>query len=90
MTKVVGRQPADARRRAGVRRNGAALAVVLRDHGAGEVERGAGDVGVDVDAAGEDDHARRVDRAAALDVGDDPAVAMQTSRTSPLMPLAGS
>ena len=34
----------------------------------------AGDVRVNVDAAGEDDHARGVDRAAAVDVGDDPAV----------------
>ena len=50
------------------------LAVILRGHRAGEVERGAGDVRVDIDAAGKDDHAGRVDRAAALDVGDDPAV----------------
>ena len=34
---------------------------------AGEVERAAGDVRVDIDAAGKDDHAGRVDRAAAVD-----------------------
>ena len=49
-------------------------AVVLRDHGPGEVEGGAGDVRVNVHAAGEDDHAGRVDGAAALHVGDDAAI----------------
>ncbi len=49
-------------------------AVVLRDHGAGEVQGGAGDVRVDIDAAGEDDHAGGVDGAAALDLRDDAAV----------------
>ena len=49
-------------------------AMVLRDHGAGEVEGGAGDMGVNVHAAGENDHARRIDGAAVRHVGDDPAV----------------
>ena len=48
--------------------------MILRGHRPGEVERGAGDVGVDIHAAGEDDHAGRVDHAAALDLGDDAAV----------------
>ena len=47
---------------------------VFRRQPAGEVERGAGDVRVDVDAAGKDDHPGRVDRAPAFDVGDDAAV----------------
>src|SRR6266511_2851873 len=50
------------------------LPVILRGDAPGEVHRGAGDVGVDVDPAREDDHAARVDRAAALDLGDDPAI----------------
>src|SRR5712692_91675 len=50
------------------------LPVILRGDAPGEVHRGAGDVGVDVDPAGEDDHAAGVDRAAALDLGDDPAI----------------
>src|SRR5262249_55263944 len=50
-------------------------AVIFRDHGPGEVEGRAGDVGVDVDAARKDHAARRVDGTAALDVGDDAAVA---------------
>ena len=61
-------------RRAGVCRNGAAARWFSGVMAAGEIEGGAGDVGVDVHAAGEDDHAGRVDGAAAFDVGDDAAI----------------
>jgi hypothetical protein len=49
-------------------------ALVLGREGAGEVERAAGDVRVDIDAAGEDDHAGGVDDASAVNVGNDLAV----------------
>ena len=49
-------------------------AVILRGHRPGEVERGARDVGMDIDATGEDEHAGRIDHAAALDLRNDPAV----------------
>jgi hypothetical protein len=49
--------------------------VVLRDHCPGEVEGRAGNVGVDVHSAGEDDHPGRVERPAALHGGDDFAIA---------------
>ena len=75
MAKVVGVGPPMPPRRIGGADERGVAAVVFRDHGAGEVEGGAGDVRVDVDAAGKDDHAGGVDGAAALDVGDDPAVA---------------
>ena len=74
MAKVVGVGPPRPPRAIGVRMNACVPAVVLRRHRAGEVERPAGDVRVNVDAAGEDDHPRGVDGAAALDVGDDAAV----------------
>ena len=85
------RRPADAgaaQRRVQER---VGLAMVFRGHGAGEVDGGAGDVGVDVHAAGEDDHAGRVDRAAACPRRrrSRPS-AMQMSLITPLMPLAGS
>ena len=75
MAKVVGVGAADAA--AALRRVHELAALRRWSSGimaAGEVERGAGDVRVDVHAAGEDDHAGRVDGAAALDVGDDAAV----------------
>ena len=73
--KVVGVEPPMPPRRHEGADERLVAAVVLRDHGAGEVEGGPGDVGVDIHPAGEDDHARGVDGAAALDVGDDAAVA---------------
>src|SRR6185503_2597233 len=47
-------------------------ALVLRHEPAGEVEGPAGDVGVDVDAAGKYERTGRVDCAAAIDLCDDP------------------
>ena len=75
MAKVVGVDPPMPPRRTGVRTNGALRRWSSGIMAAGEVEGGAGDVRVNVHAAGEDDHAGGVDGAAALDVGDDPAVA---------------
>ena len=74
VAKVVGVMPPRPARSSGVCRNFRRGALVLRDEPAGEVEGAAGDVGVDVDAAGKHDHAARVDRAAALDLSDDPAI----------------
>ena len=48
--------------------------MIFRRHGAGEVNGGARDVRMNIHAAGEYDHAGRVDGASALDIGDDPAV----------------
>ena len=91
MAKVVGVGPPIPARRLGRVQERRGLAVVLRRHRPGEVEGRAGDMGVDIHAAGEDEHAGRVDRAAALDR---PTTirpsAMQMSLTTPLMPLAGS
>ena len=89
--KVVGVVPADAA--AALRRveERPRLAVVLRDQPAGEVERRAGDVRVDIDAAGEDDHAGRVDRARPPSTSATILPSeMQTSRTTPLTPFVGS
>ena len=74
MANVVGvgpPMPAAALRRV---QEGRGLALVLRRHRPGKVERGAGDVGVNIHAAGEDEHAGGVDHAAALDLRDDAAV----------------
>src|SRR5687768_13379493 len=49
-------------------------ALVLRHEPAGEVEGPAGDMGVDVDPAGKNERAARVDCAAAIDLSDDPAL----------------
>src|SRR3989442_1382567 len=49
-------------------------ALVLRRHRAGEVEGAAGNVRVDVNAAGEDDHTGGVDGAPAVNVGNDAAI----------------
>jgi len=46
---------------------GLSAAMVFGRHRAGEIDRAAGDVGVNVDAAGEDDQAGSVDRAAGGD-----------------------
>jgi hypothetical protein len=50
-------------------------AVVFRDHGPGEVERRAGDVRVNVNAARKNDHARRIDGAIRLERRYDLAIA---------------
>ena len=61
-----GRQTHAALRRV---KEGPSLALPLGRHGAREIERGSGHVGVGVDTPREDDHAGRVDGAAALDLG---------------------
>ena len=48
--------------------------VVFRDHRPGEVKCGPGDVGMDIDPAGEDHHAGRIDGAPAFDLFNDAAV----------------
>ena len=48
--------------------------VAFRCHPPGKIQGRAGHVGVDVDSAGQDDQAARVDRAAALDFRDDAAI----------------
>ena len=50
------------------------VSVIFGNKAAREVERAAGDVRVDIDAAGEDDHAGGVNDATAIDVGNDLAV----------------
>src|SRR5437667_7650841 len=49
-------------------------ALVLRDEPAGEVEGPAGNVGVDVDPAGKNDHAARIDCRTAVGSSDDAAI----------------
>ena len=65
---------ADSRAALRCAQEGRGLAVILGGHRPGKVERGAGDVGVDIHATGEDEHAGCVDHAAALDLRHDPAV----------------
>jgi hypothetical protein len=48
--------------------------MIFRRHGASEIDGRAGDVGVNVHAARENDHAGRVDRASTINVGDDATV----------------
>ena len=50
------------------------LPLILRRHRPGKVERGPGHMRVNVHPTGKDDHAGGVNRAAALDLGDDPAI----------------
>ncbi len=69
-----GRGPADAAARHERAHEFLVPAVVLRDHRAGKVERGPRDMRMHIDAAGKHHHARRVDGATALNVGDDAAV----------------
>jgi hypothetical protein len=53
---------------------GLASAHVLGRESPREVQGGAGDVGVDVDPAGEHDHAAGIDRATAFDLSRDTAI----------------
>src|SRR5262249_52790452 len=53
---------------------GRTAAVVLGNHGAGEVEGGAGDVRVDVTPARKNDQTGRINGSAAIDIGNNLAV----------------
>src|SRR5262249_28066892 len=48
--------------------------MIFRNHGAGEIECRPGNVRVDIYPAGKNHHARRIDRTATIDLGNDSAV----------------
>ena len=73
MANVVGAMPPRPLRRDLGANERLRAAMVFRRHRAGEVDRAAGDVRVNIDAAGKDDHPRRIDRPAAVDRRDESA-----------------
>ena len=68
------RRSADAAAAHGSANHGRIATVILGNHRPREIERGAGDVRVNINPARKDDHAGGVDGASAFDIGDDAAI----------------